>query len=238
MGDLEQSFEHWQAMAELQVEFLEALGEYKLRVAKAGLAKAVTAQNWSLARMKATVAMELEAALKRLRQRRNKTHRTIERLGRHARAASKIRSGEDLSAGQLALMWGGYTVFERLTPVAVLQELTDTALHATARDGASYADAKNPDQPCPDPPPEVDNLLALIGWLKNHRFVPRRGTQAYRQVIGAFSKIAAVATTQIESLRENLSALERGTYENWNPVLIAALPDAVDANKIINLDAK
>ncbi|MFO7904684.1 MAG: hypothetical protein ACQESR_12880 [Planctomycetota bacterium] len=238
MADLEQSFEHWQAMAELQVQFLEALGEYKLRVAKSGLAKAVTAQNWALARMKATVAMELEAALKRLRQQRNKTHRKIERLGRHGRAASKIRSGEDLSASQLALMWGGYTVFERLTPVSVLQELTDTALHPTAGDGQSYADAMNPDQPCPDPPHEVDNVLALIGWLKEHRFVPRRGTQAYRQVIGAFSKIAAVATTQIESLRGNLKALEHGTYDNWRPLLIAALPDAVDANKIINLDSK
>lgn len=234
MADVENLFGHWQAMAELQVRFFEALGEHKLQLAKSELVRAVAAQNWSLARMKATVALELEAALKRLRRQRHQTRRSIQRLGRHARAASKIRSGEDLAPSQLALMWGGYTVFERLAPASVLQELIDTSLPATAREGRNYVDTRHPDQRCPDPPADVDNVLALIGWLKRHWFVPRRGTEAYRQVIGAFSKIASVATKEIQSLRENLAALEKGTYENWMPVVIAALPDSVDTKKIIN----
>lgn len=236
-ANLETVFQHWEAMAELQVDFLEALGEYKLRVAKSGLVRAVTAQHWALARMKATVAMELEASLARLRRQRRKIRRRIDRLGRHGRAAAKIRSGEDLSASQLALMWGGYTVFERMVPASVLQELTDTSLHAKAHDGQSYVDPMNPDQACLDPPSHVNNVLALIGWLKQHRFVPRRGTEAYRQVVGAFATIASVATTQIESLRRNLQALEEGMYKNWKPLLIAALPDNVDVEKIISIDS-
>lgn len=236
--ELEQLFKHWQAMAALQVDFLEALGAYKLQTAKAELAHAVAAQHWAVARMKATVAMELEAALKRLRKQRHQVNRYLQRLERHAHAASKIRSGEDLPASQLSLMWGGYTIFERMTPAAVLEELTTTALHPTAHDGSSYANPRHLDAPCPGPPQQVDNVLALIGWLRRNQLVPRRGTHAYRQVIGAFSKIAASAATEAETLRSALESLEQKTYDNWKPVMIAALPDSVDAKKIISLGAK
>jgi len=56
-------------------------------------------------------------------------------------------------------------------------------------------------------------------------------------VVGAFATIASVATTQIESLRRNLQALEEGMYKNWKPLLIAALPDNVDVEKIISIDS-
>ncbi len=235
MADLEQAFKHWQVMAELRLQFFEALGEHKLQAAKADLFQAVAAQNWAVARMKRTVAAELEAALKRLRRQRHQTRAYIERLGRHARAAAKIRSGEDLPASQLSLMWGAYTVFERLVPAAVLDELINTQLHASAQLGRSYANPRQIEQPCPDPPEDVENVLALISWLRHHRFVPRRGTQAYRQVVGAFAKLAAVATTEIEALRANLRALEQNTYSTWQPVIIAALPESVDVKKIIHL---
>jgi hypothetical protein len=236
--DLEDAFEHWQAMAALQIDFLEALGEHKLQAAKAELARAVAAQHWAVARMKATVANELESSLKRLTRQRNQVNRFIQRLGRHAKSAAKIRSGEDLRPSQLALMWAGYTVFERLTPVSVLDELSLTALHPTVRDGCSYADPRQPEVTCPSVPQEIDNVLALIGWLKHEQLVPRRGTHAYRQVIGAFSRIAGCAATEIEKTRAALQGLEQNTYENWKPLIIAALPDSVDVKKIIGLSAK
>jgi len=238
MTDLEQAFEHWQTMAELEVQFFEALGEHKLQLAKSELVRAVAAQNWSLARMKATVAQELEAALSRMRRQRNQSRRAIRRLGRHARAASKIRSGEDLAPSQLALMWAGYTVFERLAPASVLEKLTENPLHGSAKDGRSFVDLRHPDQPCPDPPEDVNNVLGLISWLKGRSFVPRRGTEAYRQVVDAFSEIASVANEEIQFLRSNLAALEKGTYDHWKPLIIAALPDSVDAKKIIKIDSK
>ena len=85
-------FEQWKTVAELKLQFLERLGELKLRVAQSDLVRAVAAQHWAVARMKAATAVELEASLKRLRRRRHAASRDIERLGRHARAAAKIRS--------------------------------------------------------------------------------------------------------------------------------------------------
>ena len=238
MTDLEQAFQHWQTMAELQLQFFEALGEHKLQVAKSELVYAVAAQHWAVARMKATAATELETALKRLRRQRSQTRRHIAKLGRHAQAAAKIRSGETLPASQLSLMWGGYTVFERLVPVTVLNELTDTTLHSSAKLGRSYADPRQADQAAPDPPPDVDNVLALICWLRERRYVPRRGTQAYRQVIEAFAKIAAIAATESAALHLALQALEQDTYDTWKPVTIAALPDSIDTKKILSIGSK
>ena len=144
----------------------------------------------------------------------------------------------DLTPAQLALMWGAYTVFERLTPASVLGKIVDTPLHDSAKRGTSYADPRQPDAVCPDPPETVDNVHALIGWLKRRSLVPRRGTAAYRQVMDAMSAIAAVAESEVQSLGAALKDMEQGTYNTWQPVAIAALPDNVDAKKIIRLGSK
>jgi hypothetical protein len=238
MTDLELALTHWQTMAELQVKFIEALGQYKAEVAKADMMAAVTAGEWAVARMKARVVQELEASLKRLTRLRATTARRVERLERHTRDLGKIRSGEDLPGSQLPLMWGAYTVFERSAPAPVLEKIIDTPLHASARLGSSYADPRRPRSTCPDPPETVDNVHALIGWLKRRGYVPRRGSQAYRQVIEAITAIGDSARGEIETLEKALREIEQGTYDTWQPVVIAALPDSVDAKKIIKLGSR
>ena len=210
----------------------------RLGIAKAELVSAVAAGEWEVARMKADVVQELEASLKRLTRLRGMTGRRVARLERHARDVAKIRDGEHLAPSQLALVWGAYTVFERLAPPAVLAEIIATPLHANSRLGSSYADPRRPRGTCPDPPPNVDNVHALIGWLKRRGYVPRRGTDAYRQVSGAVASIAGVAQSEIQALQEALRQMEAGTYDTWQPVAIAALPDSVDVKKIIKLGTK
>jgi hypothetical protein len=238
MTDLELALGHWQTMAELQVKFIAALGQYKAEVAKAELVAAVTAGEWAVARMKASVVRELEASMKRLTRLRATTVRRVGRLERHARDVAKIRSGEDLSPSQLSLMWGAYTVFERLAPAPILDKIIGTPLHADSRLGGSYADPRRPRGACPDPPDTIDNVHALIGWLKRRAYVPRRGTYAYRQVLDALSAIAGVAQGEIQTLATALREMEQGTYNTWQPVVIAALPDSADARKIIRLGSK
>jgi hypothetical protein len=238
MTDLEIALEHWQAMAELQVKYVEALAQYKMEAAKAELLAAVTAGEWAVARMKARVMQELEASFKRLTRLRAQTAQRVERLGRLARDVVKIRSGEDLTPSQLSLMWGAYSVFERLAPAAVVAKIVATPLHASARLGLSYADPRRPDVACADPPETVGNVHALIAWLKAHLYVPRRGTEAYRQVIEALGAIADVAQTQIQMLEQAIRDMEQRTYETWQPVAVAALPDNVDAKKIVRLGSK
>jgi hypothetical protein len=238
MTELEQAFQRWTTVAELELKFIEKLGQHKMEVAKSELVQAVAAGEWSVARIKASVAQELQAALKRLTRLRKQTARRVERLQRSARTIAQIRDGEDLTRGQLTLVWAAYRVFERATPASTLETMIGTPLHPTARQGVSYVNVAHPDQPCGDPPESVDNVHGLIGWLKRHRYVPRRGTQAYAQVMGALAAVAGVAETEIEKLEAALSKLENGTYNTWQPVVLAALPDSVDVKKIARLGVK
>ncbi len=238
LSDLVAAFGQWAKVVQLQQQFVESLGKYKFETAKAELAMAVAAQEWAIARMKADVAQELESSLKQLHRFRRQSQRQIERLERHAQAAAKIRSGEDLPPSQLNLMWGAYTVFERMAPVAALQQIVDTALPEDARAGSQYANLVHPEEHCGAVPPDVGNVHALLSWLRHHRYLPRRGTRAYRLVTTAFAQVATSAATEIQQLENALREMQKGTYDVWQPVVVAALPDSVDAKKIVRLTTK
>ena len=230
---LELAFQYWKTAAELRLEFVERLGQFKLDSARSDLVRAVAAGQWALARMKARVAVELEAALQRLRRVRHQTNNHIRRLERHAKSAAKIRNAEEIPPNELTRMWAAFTVFERLAPVAVIQQLVDAQLVAESRSGENFVLPTRPNVRCPDLPDSVQNVHALIGWLKKNRFVPRRGTRAYHQLIAAFSDVASVAGTHIKELKSALQDLEQGTFNIWQPLVIAGLPDTLDVKKII-----
>jgi hypothetical protein len=231
--DLDLAFQYWKTAAEMRLEFIERLGQFKLDSARSDLVHAVAAGQWALARMKARVAMELEAALQRLRRVRTQTNNHIRRLDRHAKSAAKIRNAEEIPPNELTRMWAAFTVLERLAPAAVIAQLVDTQLVAQSRGGENFVLPARPDARCPDLPDSVQNVHALIGWLKKNRFVPRRGTKAYQQIITAFSDVASVARTHIEQLKSALNDLEQGTFNTWQPLVIAGLPDTLDVKKII-----
>jgi len=235
---LELVLRQWATMAGLQLEFIEKLGDYKLKVAQAELVRAVAASQWAVARMKASIAQELQRSLARLGQLRYHTRRRQQRLERQARDMAKIRSGEPITPSQLARMWAAYTVFERAAPPDVIDKLIHTNLEPATLQGGSYVNVRHPEQPCPDPPESVDNVHGLIQWLRRHRYVPRHGTGAYQQVISAFYAIGNVATVQNQTLRETLRQLEQQTYDTWKPVAIAALPDSVDVKKITRVGTR
>jgi len=234
----EATLQHWQTLAELQVQFVEALGQYKVETARAELIQAVAAGEWAVARMKAAIARELEFSLKRLASQRHATARQLLRLQRRIRDAVKIRSGEDLPPSQLSRVWAAYTVLERWAPTDALSRMLSTPLHASARSGSSFADPVDPTRTCPDLPQHVDNVHGLLDWLKHNKLVARRGTAAYRHVLEATSILNAGATAEIEKLTAALRELEQGTYNAWQPVAITALPDNVDAKKIVRLGTK
>lgn len=236
--DLELLLQHWQALAKLQVQFVDALGQYKLRAAQADLAHAVAAGEWNVARIKAELVRELETSLRRLNRARHTTAQRTARLERQARDLARLRSGEDLDPAGLTRAWAAYTVFERAVPAATLQQLIATPVDASSRSGENFADPRRPEQPCPAVPDSVENVHALLAWMKQHRLVPRRGSTAYRQVLEALGLLADFPAQQVASLEQALREMQQGTYSAWQPVVLAALPDSIDARKIIKLGVK
>jgi hypothetical protein len=68
--------------------------------------------------------------------------------------------------------------------------------------------------------------------------LPIRGNHAYRHLVTVFGRLANVASQIIKQLRDAIQEMEDRTYDTWKPVVLAALPDNVDVQKIIQAGLK
>lgn len=229
----DKAFERWFRLAELQLEFLQRWGVYKLNVARAELFAAVAAGQQAVANIKRQVARELEAALKRLQKNRRWYLRRAERWGRQSRQLSLIRLGEDLSFRQWSQLWIAFRVFENRVPYSVLEPLLNEQIKSASRVESEYFRVSPRSSQVEEVPMEISNVYQLIAWIKLHRLAPRRGTTAYQQIVGAFDQMSLFARAEIERIQELLKAIEQETLDAWQPVALAALPDSVDVQKII-----
>lgn len=238
MAEMTDRFQQWKTMVELQLDFVTRLGQYKLDVAKSDLVAAVASSQLAVARIKAQVAQQLAGALRRLARFSYRNRSRATRIGQQAQAASMVRNGDDLSVSAMSRMWAAYRVFERLSPLDVVLELMEMDVHAAARKAASYVNRRDPARPCQDVPASVDNVHMLTGWIQRQGYLPIRGNQAYRHLITVFGRLASVAGEMIKQMNIEIQQMEDRTYDTWKPVVLAALPDNVDVQKIIQAGLK
>jgi hypothetical protein len=238
MAELPVRFQQWKVMVELQLEYITRLGKYKLDVAKSDLVAAVASGQQAVARIKAQVAQQLEGALRRLARFEYQNRTRATRIGKLARDASLVRNGDDLSVSSMGRMWAAYRVFERLSPLDVLLELMKIDVHRSARLAESFVNKREPTKPCSDVPDSVENIHMLTGWIKRRGYLPIRGNHAYRHLVTVFGRLANVASQIIKQLRDAIQEMEDRTYDTWKPVVLAALPDNVDVQKIIQAGLK
>ena len=111
-------------------------------------------------------------------------------------------------------------------------------VHRQARQAASYVNKREPSRPCLDVPDLVENIHMLTGWIKQKGYLPVRGNHAYRHLVTVFGKLADVAVDAIRQINEAIQQMEDRTYQTWKPVVLAALPDNVDVQKIIQAGLK
>lgn len=229
----DKAFDRWFRLAELQLEFLQRWGVYKLNVARAELLEAVAAGQQAVANIKRQVARELEAALKRLQKNRRLYLRRADRWGRQSRQLALIRLGEELSPRQWNRLWIAFRVFENRVPYSVLEPLLEQPVESASRGSSEYSSVASTSVEVEEVPADVRNVYQLIAWIKSQRIVPRRGTTAYRQVVAAFDQLSGFARMEIKRIEALLKAIEQETLDAWQPVTLAALPDSVDVQKII-----
>ena len=231
----DKAFDRWFRLAELQLEFLQRWGAYKLNVARAELLAAVAAGQQAVAQIKRRVARELEAALQRLQKNRRLYLRRADRWGRQSRQLALIRLGEDLSPRQWNQLWIAFRVFENRVPYSVLEPLFKQEVKSAARRSSEYTSVvpASVEVEVEEVPADVRNVYQLIAWIKAVRVAPRRGTTAYQQVVAAFGQLSDFAGLEIKRIEDLLKAIEQETLDAWKPVTLAALPDSVDVQKII-----
>ena len=238
MSDLKDSLMQWRYLVEAQVDFLRAVGEYRLDAAKAELVAAVASNQLSVARMKAQIAQELGGALRRLHRFENRNKLRAQRLATMARDASLVMNGEDLSLTRMVRMWSAYKVFERMLPLESLEKIMENDLAPGSRAADQFVNKADPQSECEDVPDTVDNEHMLVGWIKRKRYLAKRGTRAYRHIVHVFYEIAEVGRREVEKVERSIDEMREGTFKVWNPLIISALPDSLDGQKILSAGIK
>lgn len=233
MDDLEQAFESWKDVLELQSKYVLALGSYKKDQALGTLREAVAAGEIRKARHAESVIRQLDAAMHRVKRYQRKVAKRIGTIERKAADASMIRRGESLPPNLLGSMWAGFAFFQRLCPQEVVTKLCNTPLTKESRSGGNYCYNRDPVQPCENVPDHVSTVDGLIAWLQANRYMPRRGTSSYAQVTAAFAQVASAFDQQVKDLEQSLATLEKGTVDTWKPMMLASLVDDDVAKSIM-----
>ena len=229
----DKAFDRWFRLAELQLDFLDRWGTYKMNVARAELLRAAAAGQYAVARIKHRVARELADALRRLRRNRRMYLQRARRWAQQSRQLALVRLGEELTVRQWGRLWAAFRVFENRVSWEVMETIMKKPVQAASRRVGQYVSIANTGQSAEPVPSAVENVYQLIAWLKQQRQMPRRGTMAYQQVVWAFGQLTWFAVEEISRLEALLKALEQATLDAWQPVTLAALPDSVDVKKII-----
>lgn len=225
------TFQQWTAMADLQIKFIDTLGNYKKNVAQGELTEAQaryqdaqTEELLTVVREKQDLVHQMEldlAALNRLRyqvQQRSAVIRDM--VGK----VTAIRRGPHLDPEMLTLVWQGYDFFMNQVPQDVLDKLMDEKVSPVAGAGSNFVLVRNRTVTCHDAPADCDNVLQLIDWIREMRYMPKVGTVAYREVTDAFASIGGAASPEIVKLLDSLDAMQKRTYDAWQPVQLLGLP--------------
>ena len=236
--DLKTKFEMWRDVFKIQVDFIRELGQYRLNVAKSSLVAAVASNQLAVARMKAQVAQELEGALRRLHQIEGRLQTKAQRVTTMAKDVSFIHNGADMTKSRMEMMWAAFRVFERLVPLQQIQASMEIEVQPSARLAHQFIDKYDTSQACESVPVSVDNAYMLVGWLKKMHYLPARGSKAYLLVMKVFETLAEVAQQQIDALNQARRQIRENTFDVWNPLIIAGLPDTLDVKKILSAGIK
>jgi hypothetical protein len=235
---LKEQFEMWRDVFKIQVDFLRELGEYRLNIAKSSLVAAVASNQLAVARMKAQVAQELEGALRRMHRIEGRLKTQKQRVTIMAKNVSFIHNGADMTKYRMNLMWAAFRVFERMVPLQQIQASMKIEVQPTARLSNQFINKYAPSKECENVPISVDNAYMLVGWIKKKHYLPIRGSKAYLLVIMVFEMLAQVAQQQIDVLSQARRQIRERTFEIWNPLIIAGLPDTLDVKKILSAGLK
>jgi hypothetical protein len=222
----------WKDMGDLQVKYLDSLGNYQLHAAQADLADAqaglTTAQAAHelekvqelkvLVEAKRRVVKQCELDFARLTQARRKNEQHIQQIANMAKNADMIRSGEHLDVELQACLWQGYMFFRTLAPQSSLDKIDLKPIPEDARSGDNYVLLRDKDATCEDVPAKRKTVGQLIEWVRSQHYMPEIGTAAYSTITTAFSALAEVAQPEITKLQTALEQMQKGTYDAWKPV--------------------
>ncbi len=224
-------FDRWKAMADYQIKFIDAVGNYKKNLAEADLTEAQanyeqakTEELLTVVREKQDLVRQMELDLRNLNRLRYQAQQRSSLIHDMIVKVTMIRRGQHLDPDMLSLMWQGYDFFMKMTPQKTLDELMDLQVDPAVKTGSNYALVRDRTINCHDVPPDCENMLQLLDWLHDMRYMPKIGNVAYRAITDAFGLIGGGGQAEIDKLDKAFEEIKTNTYNAWGTLQLLGLP--------------
>lgn len=215
--------ERWKAVADYQVKFINALGEYQVNAMKA-LNLEIEAETKAAERdIKREVLRQLQLANKRLNRARVDTERKSKMIQSRATNASFYYLGEGISPTLIANVWIGYRYFITKLPSTARKQISGIAIEDSERDASNFF--RNPQLgACESVPANTKTVASLINWLIKQNYIPVRDSPAALKIDQVFGLIAEAGQAVIDELEDALNQLQTRTFKTFDPIKLVGLP--------------
>ena len=209
------SFADWTDRLKVYNEYIKALADYKLKAAQAEVQIAQAANIWATVRAKQIVMRQIERDLRAYNRARAQITNEIKRVRKKDKSAQLLLRGNSIQSVSFTRAWLGYVFFESRTLLESGDALYDIQVPSTSRRASNFICIGSAAGPI-DAPDEIENVLQLMQWLKDQRYITAGGSRAQQVVVRLFRAIASVAKKTTDELQSRMVKMRDGTYEPWN----------------------
>ena len=149
-----------------------------------------------------------------------RAERAIEILLNRARRARDLLKGRPINTFDLAR--AGYKHFEGMALSQGDESLFDMTIPMSSLHADQFVFNNDRNRPIDFPPSNSDpiNVLELINWTFDKRYLAKPGTPAQRLFTQLFGRISSVANDAVTRIDNAAAAIRDRTFELWNPASI------------------
>ena len=199
------------AQAKVQVDWLNALGQFALNEANARRAEAVATGDTAIAQVKLDEARQLELDMARVNSHRYQVQQQLAYANEHAKDLAQVMGGVDPVRA-----WMGWKYFLLHSNAAVQTKLCAmTASPAALR-------PENWTPPCGDA--LAGNVVQLAAWARKENTLPEEGSEAWQLFSRAVGVFTDAAQSQADAFNAACDAMAAGLYKTWDPLKLLSLP--------------
>jgi len=174
-----------------------------------------------------TLISQLERDFAKYRREESKLEALAEKMKSRSLRASLLLKGRTMDGTALSNAWMSYSLFERDVLDGGDEAFFDIAVPANARKASNFLNNAKPDLPATEMPPEVENALQQMAWLKKMKYIAASGSSAQRVIVKLFASINKLAADAVKDMKTRVAEIRRGTFDAWNPSgLLGASSDA------------
>ena len=214
------------------VDYIDKLGNYKLRMANIAIKEAEAAGKWKEVERQQEVFKQVQRDLRLFNRDRASERKKIERMKNVVKSARVLLRGRRVSLSLFSQGWRAYCRLEDRARLAAGDKPFKIKVPKEARTADNFLNIRQTDTVEAVPASDAKNALLLIHWLYDQRYMAKAGSDAQRVLVELYQQFNTVAAESIEDMRTRIAAMRKDTYDVWSLNEILGVQGSAAAKRI------